>query len=258
MRAICDPCVQVWGTSGSWEFQLTGLTPAASAPPALPLSSMSSGDASRLESAAAAAAGLPSYSLTFRLATADGLDEQQPFYVGVPSWLKLSEDNSWGRNYFFATLECEQAPGSQEQQVQPAQPFGGDSAEQLSQLSAKLMTAAGLSTSSSSEGGSAAGRWAPRDLPLALQTASSSANSTPGSVASAASRGSSAVAAGGSSSAAVGPVVRGLPVPGLVMGPLLGRGSYGKVYRGLLKGHPVAVKVGGVPAACSCRVVSGG
>eukprot|EP00775_Hariotina_reticulata_P005278 gene5278-5513_t len=182
----------VWGTSGAWEFKLTGLTPAASSPPALPLSSMSSEDASHMESAAAAA-GLPVYSLTFRLATADGLDEQQPFYVGVPSWLRLSEDNSWGRNYFFATLECEQAPGSKEQQVQPVQPFGGDSAEQLSQLSAELMAAAGLSSrSSSSEGGSAAG---------------------------------------------------GLPVPGLVMGPLLGRGSYGKVYRGLLKGQPVAVKI---------------
>ncbi|WIA42087.1 hypothetical protein OEZ86_009363 [Tetradesmus obliquus] len=38
-------------------------------------------------------------------------------------------------------------------------------------------------------------------------------------------------------------VARGLPVPGLAMGPLVGRGSYGRVYRGLLRGQPVAVKI---------------
>jgi hypothetical protein len=60
----------------------------------------------------------------------------------------------------------------------------------------------------------------------------------PPSVASVATNNSS-----GSVSSHVGALVRGLPIPGLVMGPLLGRGSYGRVYRGLLKGRPVAVKV---------------
>jgi hypothetical protein len=34
------------------------------------------------------------------------------------------------------------------------------------------------------------------------------------------------------------------PIPDLVLGPLLGKGGYGKVFRGLHKGQEVAVKVG--------------
>lgn len=33
------------------------------------------------------------------------------------------------------------------------------------------------------------------------------------------------------------------PIPDLVLGPLLGKGGYGKVFRGLHKGQEVAVKV---------------
>lgn len=37
---------------------------------------------------------------------------------------------------------------------------------------------------------------------------------------------------------------RATPFPALELGPLLGRGSYGRVYRGKHLGRPVAVKVG--------------
>jgi hypothetical protein len=43
---------------------------------------------------------------------------------------------------------------------------------------------------------------------------------------------------------AFGPrLVHKSPIPDLVLGPLLGKGGYGKVFRGLHKGQEVAVKV---------------
>ena len=41
------------------------------------------------------------------------------------------------------------------------------------------------------------------------------------------------------------------PFPALELGPLLGRGSYGRVYRGKHLGRPVAVKVGALCAGGS-------
>lgn len=35
-----------------------------------------------------------------------------------------------------------------------------------------------------------------------------------------------------------------VPIEGLQLGPLLGRGSFGRVYRGRFHDRPVAVKVG--------------
>jgi hypothetical protein len=45
----------------------------------------------------------------------------------------------------------------------------------------------------------------------------------------------------------------GCPVAGLLLGPLLGRGSYGRVHRGIFKGQPVAVKV---RCCCVCLIES--
>ena len=55
---------------------------------------------------------------------------------------------------------------------------------------------------------------------------------------------------------------RVMPFPALELGPLLGRGSYGRVYRGKHLGRPVAVKVGArgaahTPSVCVRRVVAG-
>jgi hypothetical protein len=278
-----------------------------------------------------------SYSLTCRPASADGLDEDHPFYVGVPGWLALSESNTWGKNYFFARLEREQ-----QQQQQAQAPFAGDSVEQLMHLggtgpgklgstgSDAAAEAAAAHNSSSDAATNSSGSNTGLTLPLAdagvsasptdyvwlprgFAASSSGSNAAPSAAGSGSngtllsgsrslgSFGPSRPAAGSSSigsssvrasldcasstlsgssseqlpklapsvasvatsrsghggpgssggcsgssggvSSAVGSLLRGLPIPGLVMGPLLGRGSYGRVYRGLLKGRPVAVKV---------------
>jgi len=112
--SICLSLQQAWTSPGTWEFTLSGLT-------LLNSSNGSSGGCNGSNGSSG-----QRFSLTCRPATSDGLDEQQPFFVGVPSWLALSESNAWGRNYFFARLEPEQ----QQQQV----PFVGDSVEQLTVL----------------------------------------------------------------------------------------------------------------------------
>ncbi len=38
--------------------------------------------------------------------------------------------------------------------------------------------------------------------------------------------------------------VSAAPIDGLMLGPLMGKGSFGRVYRGIYKGAPCAVKVG--------------
>ncbi|KAF6263741.1 hypothetical protein COO60DRAFT_1292858, partial [Scenedesmus sp. NREL 46B-D3] len=317
----------IWGSSssgsssggGSWEFRLSGLLPAADAPAALH------------EALAAAAAvgsdgsssmkcnsepqdlftetptqqqqrqsyGGACYSLSCRLAISDGLDEAQPFFIGVPSWLALSEGNTWGRNFFFGRLELQQADGAlrqlnpaaaaaagvagagaqgagvrssvgQQQQhgLRAQRPFDGDSAEQLMTVTAEMFrqqkqggaaSDAAVSSSSSSCGASSiAPVWLPRGIAL-LPTdggshsfsdsmdpiiTSGAASSTPstglhtnsisstsqaqqqqlGSAGSVRSASSSGAASTVTASGVAGSMVcRGLPVPGLVMGPLVGR-----------------------------------
>jgi hypothetical protein len=321
------------GGGGSWEFRLSGLLPAANAPAALhdalaaaagAGANCCSSNGSRMKCRSGPqdldadspthhqqqqqrqqSYGGACYSLNCRLAISDGLDESQPFYIGVPSWLALSEDNTWGRNFFFAQLELQQPDGAlqqlnpaavaaacsasqqQQQQVHAQRPFEGDSVEQLMTVTAEMFkqlkqggaTAAGevaLSSSNGSSSSSSAPVWLPRGIAqLSSDSSSSSICSVDPSVVSAAASSvtnstsssagtqhqhqqqmgsagsvrsttsSSAAASSITTSGVAGSVVcRGLPVPGLVMGPLVGRGSYGRVYRGLLKGRPVAVKVG--------------
>jgi hypothetical protein len=337
----------IWGANGSsssgggsWEFRLSGLLPAANAPAALHEAlaaaagagtNGSSSNGSRLKCKSGLQDldsnspkhqmqqqqqpyGGACYSLSCRLAISDGLDEAQPFYIGVPSWLALSEDNTWGRNFFFAQLELQRSDGAlqqlnpaavaadcsaSQQQQQPLRvqrPFEGDSVEQLMTVTAEMFTqlklggaAAGceaaLSSSSNGSSSCVAPVWLPRGIArlstdssssicsmdpsvvstaaLSTPTASSVTNSSSGqthqqqqqqqqmgSAGSVRSTSSSAAASSVTASGVVGSwVCRGLPVPGLVMGPLVGRGSYGRVYRGLLRGQPVAVKVSSWSAA---------
>jgi hypothetical protein len=261
---------QTWVNPAAWEFKLTRLTLANT-------SSNGSGDGA-------------TYSLLCRPAASDGLYEQQPFFVGIPSWLALSEANTFGRNYFLARLEREEP----QQQQQP--PFAGDSVEALTLTSTSSVAAAAacttgssnVATSSSDNSCPLAGLplppspadgflWLPRGVGPSPGDSSSSLSSSnslgsfsmagtspplkqpPSPAPSSASArrkqqqrsslDSSRAAPGSSAASAVlsgclSPMARVVPLPGLVVGPLLGRGSYGRVYRGLLKGTQVAVKVG--------------
>eukprot|EP00879_Flechtneria_rotunda_P004002 GHRR01004243.1.p1 GENE.GHRR01004243.1~~GHRR01004243.1.p1 ORF type:complete len:773 (+),score=221.32 GHRR01004243.1:1592-3910(+) len=291
-----------WNSGGGWEFKLSGLKLAAAsvaADAAVPESQCTNSGAWASEinnTVEGAAVASVAYSLICRHAISDGLDESQPFFVGVPSWLALSGDNTWGRNYFFARLaiEDENASNSGQQcRGRIGHQFKDDSAEQLTELVAKwsrqdsstltspvtssadnlslgeLSAANQLSDSAST----LTSAWLPRGIfldsmdsssVLTVATSTSSRLSStggdgsrhsgsldgPGSCRSSLEQQSKSLSSangtggGGTALADVVPVVtKGLPLLGLVMGPLVGKGSYGRVYRGLLKGQPVAVKI---------------
>jgi hypothetical protein len=160
-----------------------------------------------------------------------------------------------------------------QQQLRAQQVFQGDSVEQLMTVTAEMFTKQKQGTAADANSSSGdAPLWLPRGIARLSTDSSSScdpsiissaASSTPtassvssstgqtqqqqqqlGSAGSVRSSTSSAAASSVTASGVAGRLVcRGLPVPGLVMGPLVGRGSYGRVYRGLLRGQPVAVKV---------------
>ncbi len=156
-----------------------------------------------------------------RPAAGDGLDAWQHFCVGVPAWLPAARD-SFGQNLFFVRIaEPDTPPQSTTaphlgavQRTYSAPHIGSTTPAHSSSTLAHNAPHTGSSTPVTS---SAVLAWWTR----VLSASSASASLVP--------RG-------------VSPT--GCPVPGLVLGPLLGKGSYGRVYRGVYKGMPVAVKVG--------------
>ncbi|KAI8471183.1 MAG: kinase-like domain-containing protein, partial [Monoraphidium minutum] len=156
------------------------------------------------------------FTLHFRLATSsEGLDAGQPL-VGVPSFVALCPDG-FGRSLFFARLSgggrpAAGTPGPAPRRAAGAGAGGGDAAAALSAAALGV-----LGRGDSAEYLpciTAPGGWGPPLL-------------------------------GSGGGAGRGGVALGwaCPIEGLLLGPLLGRGSYGRVYRGVYHGQPVAVKI---------------
>jgi hypothetical protein len=121
--------------------------------------------------------------------------------VGIPSWLRESNDPSPGHNYFFVHITP--AAGSSK----AARPEGAaDSASLGSGVLSDHLPAAAANGEAAAAGAETAA--AQRDV-----------------------------------QACAPQLLHKSPIPDLVLGPLLGKGGYGKVFRGLHKGQEVAVKV---------------
>lgn len=141
---------------------------------------------------------------TRRLAASASLDAHAPFAVGVPSWLRESSDPTPGHNYFFMHI----APAA------PSSSAKGPSLNDLSPPDGSNAVQGVLSD------------HMPDKADLAAQLMGKQQQQQQAGL-------------------AVGPqMLHRSPIPDLVLGPLLGKGGYGKVFRGLHKGQEVAVKVG--------------
>jgi hypothetical protein len=240
------------------------------------------------------------------LAYADGLDAEQPFYVGIPAWLRLSQSDSFGRNYFIVRVTeamddvdenyLIQGPCSVGSSVTPvtssdtatATPATSNGTANGADKLMMLLDSAGEHAAASAADKNASGRNHLKSLDGGDSGSRSSAGSRVG--------GSGGRNGEGKmqqqqqrrrrqrvsldDSAQMLQKIQGAPwlpragagvemtppIVGLVMGPLVGKGGYGRIYRGIYQGLPVAVKVsrrvwvrrrnswgGGKCWACDCE-----
>ncbi|GBF95008.1 hypothetical protein Rsub_07509 [Raphidocelis subcapitata] len=194
------------------------------------------------------------FALHFRLCHSDGLDSDQP-PIGVPSFVALCDD-AFGRSLFFARVE--------------------EDANSAAAAMARACRAGGAGAAAGAAAGDARGAVAAAGLGVASRDDSAGWLPTVGAAPGGGGGDGAACQAGGAEAAftvapaqwlpgaapppppspsaplalalrgaarGCAPVGPGCPIEGLLVGPLLGRGSWGRVYRGLFKGQPVAVKI---------------
>ncbi len=196
---------------------------------------------------------------TTRLAISDGLDQDQPFYVGVPSWLPLDNDN-FGRTYFFVRVEDAYEKTALPEVTATGLPPVTEGVA-VEDISLAVSSRHSLDTAHESGHSSSSGsRRGSGDVAFSSSgTRSSSSISKSRSRSGTASASSSCSVVSGTVWLPRGPNgPMGCPIEGLVLGPLVGKGAYGRVYRGVYQGAPVAVKVREGCTLCAPRVVVGG
>jgi hypothetical protein len=205
-----------------------------------------------------------------RLCTAQALDDAQP-PVGIPAFVRLCPD-AFGRSLFFVRIE-EDATSALTHLLRPLGPgpgaalaaaaqgvaAAGDSASWLPEAGLggrygrpggrrasgdALTSGSTLHSGSALEGPALSG--SPATPPLLTSDdgslASAGHGARPGTPPSPLTA-SAPLTASPKGARGCAPAGGACPIEGLLLGPLLGRGSYGRVYRGIFRGQPVAVKV---------------